>query len=62
MEAEILTVDDISSYLKIAKKTVYKLAVDRKIPAFKVVKAWRFKKADIDLWIESNQRKINDTK
>lgn len=62
MEAEILTVDDISSYLKIAKKTVYKLAVDWKIPTFKVGKAWRFKKADIDLWIESNQRKINDTK
>lgn len=62
MQNDILTVKDVAEYLKIAQKTVYKFAVNNEIPAFKVGKAWRFKKADIDLWIESNQRKSNDTK
>ena len=38
----------MAEYLKLAKKTVYKLAAEKKIPAFRVGKFWRFKKAEIE--------------
>ncbi len=54
MDNEILTVDEIAAYLKLGKKTVYKLAAEKQIPAFRVGKFWRFKKAEIDEWINSH--------
>lgn len=48
---EIFTLDDVAAYLKVGKRTVYRLAAAKKIPAFKVGGTWRFRKADIDAWI-----------
>lgn len=48
---EIFTLNDVAAYLKVGKRTVYRLAAARKIPAFKVGGTWRFRKADIDRWI-----------
>jgi excisionase family DNA binding protein len=49
---EILTLDEVAAYLKAGKRTVYRLAAAKKIPAFKVGGAWRFSRADIDRWIK----------
>lgn len=49
---EILTLDDVAAYLKVGKRTVYRLAAAKKIPAFKVGGAWRFTRTDIDMWIK----------
>lgn len=51
-ENEILTLDEVASYLKAGKRTVYRLAAAKKIPAFKVGGAWRFSRVDIDCWIK----------
>lgn len=51
-EDEILTLDEVAAYLKAGKRTVYRLAAAKKIPAFKVGGAWRFLRADIDCWIK----------
>jgi excisionase family DNA binding protein len=59
MEHDILTVKEVAEYLKLAQKTVYKLAANNQIPAFKVGNSWRFKKTDIEEWIEENQRTSN---
>lgn len=53
MMSDILTVEEVAEYLKLAKKTVYKLASEKKIPAFRVGKFWRFKKTDIEEWIKN---------
>ncbi len=50
--AEIFTLDEVAAYLKVGKRTVYRLAAAKKIPAFKVGGAWRFSRADIDSWIK----------
>ena len=50
---EIMTVKEVAEYLKIAEKTAYRFAADKKIPGFKVGSAWRFKKTEIDKWIET---------
>lgn len=49
---EILTLDEVATYLKVGKRTVYRLAAAKKIPAFKVGGTWRFSRADIDGWIK----------
>ena len=49
---EILTIDEVAAYLKAGKRTVYRLAAAKKIPAFKVGGSWRFSLVDIDHWIK----------
>jgi excisionase family DNA binding protein len=56
MESDILTIREVAEYLKINEKTAYRFAAEGKIPGFKVGGAWRFKKKDIEKWIE-NQKK-----
>ena len=49
---EIFTLDEVAAYLKVGKRTVYRLAAGKKIPAFKVGGTWRFRRQEIDLWIK----------
>lgn len=56
METDILTIKEVSEYLKLAEKTTYRLAAEGKIPAFKVGGSWRFRKSEIDSWIESQKK------
>ena len=49
---EILTIKEVSDYLKVTERTIYRLAAAKKIPAFKVGGIWRFSRADIDGWIK----------
>ena len=51
----ILTVDEISDYLKIPRSTIYKLVREGKIPAQKIGRHWRFRKEAIDRWLENKQ-------
>lgn len=50
-QAEIFTLDELAAYLKVSKRTLYRLAAQAEIPAFKVGGAWRFRRNDIDRWI-----------
>lgn len=47
----VMTVKEVADYLRVNQRTVYRLAVERKMPGFKVGSTWRFKRADIDSWI-----------
>jgi excisionase family DNA binding protein len=53
--SNVLTLEELSSYLKIPKSTVYKLVREGKIPAQKVGRHWRFRKETIDRWLENRQ-------
>ncbi len=54
-DSEILTVEELQSYLKIPKPTLYVLAQSGRIPAAKVGKHWRFRRGDIDAWLRAQQ-------
>lgn len=56
MSDEILTIKELSAYLKISKKTIYRLLSKGEIPAFKVGTAWRFTKEAIDSWIQDQSQ------
>jgi excisionase family DNA binding protein len=47
----VMTIDDLSSYLKVSKSTLYKLAQEGKVPGQKVGRHWRFHRAVIDHWL-----------
>lgn len=55
---EILTIKEVSQYLKLAEKTAYRLASDGKLPGFKVGGAWRFRQTEVDSWIKAQEKKI----
>ncbi len=50
-EREILTIKEVAAYLKVTERTIYRLAAEKKIPAFKVGSTWRFPRSEIDQWI-----------
>jgi len=54
MQENLLTTDQVASYLKVDKFTVYRLVAQKKIPAFKVGNQWRFNKKMIDEWLMKN--------
>ncbi|NLR73688.1 helix-turn-helix domain-containing protein [Leeia aquatica] len=53
-EGEILTLDEVATYLKAGKRTIYRLAVEGKLPAFKLGGTWRFRRSDLEEWIAAN--------
>ncbi|EIV1852770.1 helix-turn-helix domain-containing protein [Vibrio vulnificus] len=57
MVDQILTLKEVATYLKLAEKTAYRLASEGKLPGFKVGGSWRFKREDLEAWIEENKSK-----
>jgi excisionase family DNA binding protein len=55
MPDEILTLAEVALLLKVAEKTVYTMAQRSEVPAFKVRGQWRFKRDDLDQWIEQQK-------
>jgi excisionase family DNA binding protein len=50
---EVMTAQELASYLRLAEATIYRLAQAGEIPAVKIGRSWRFKKALIDEWFRS---------
>jgi excisionase family DNA binding protein len=46
----VLTVRDLSDYLRVHPSTVYRLLKTGQLPAFKVGSDWRFNVEEIDRW------------
>ncbi|MCG7551921.1 helix-turn-helix domain-containing protein [Pseudoalteromonas sp. Of11M-6] len=55
MGDEILTIQEVADYLKLNEKTAYRLASEGKLPGFKVGGSWRFKRTDLEAWIEKQK-------
>ena len=56
MTESAMTVREVATYLNVNEKTVYRLAQRRELPGFKVAGAWRFRRDDIDRWIEEQKQ------
>lgn len=50
-----LTVPELSSYLNLKPGTLYALAARAEIPHYRIGKIIRFKKDEIDAWIETKK-------
>ena len=47
-EDAVMTVKEVSAYLRLAESTVYKLAQEGQLPGRKVGGAWRFSRKSIE--------------
>jgi excisionase family DNA binding protein len=54
MDTDIMTLEEVAAYLKMTPQTIYTWAQEKRIPAAKLGKEWRFKKSIIDRWFESH--------
>lgn len=48
----MMTITQVADYLQMNEMTVYKLAQERKLPAFKIGSHWRVKREDLHECIE----------
>ncbi len=51
---EIMTLEEVAAYLKVKPQTIYTWAQEKKIPAAKLGKEWRFKRSIIDTWFNQH--------
>ena len=47
---DIMTLEEGAAYLRLKPQTIYTWAQEKKIPAAKLGKEWRFRKSLIDEW------------
>ena len=52
-QSDVLTLEELSVYLRIPKSTCYKLVREGKIPSQKVGRHWRFHKGAIEEWLKN---------
>ncbi len=50
-----LTTEEVLEYLQVNLRTVYRLIKAGKIPAVRVGRQWRFRKRDIDSWLDTQR-------
>jgi excisionase family DNA binding protein len=59
---QVLTIKDIAAILKLAEKTVYSMAQDGELPAFKVRGQWRIRRVDFDKWMAIQAKAVTPAK
>ena len=64
MEDTILTIEEVANYLRVSDRTVYDWAQRGEIPAGKIGTVWRFKKSEVEKWVNerlsSSGKRIKD--
>lgn len=61
MDESFLTTEEVLEYLQVNLRTVYRLIKAGRIPAVRVGRQWRFRKRDIDAWLESQRPRATRT-
>ena len=58
---KIMTLEEVAEYLRVKPQTIYTWAQEKKIPAAKLGKEWRFRKSMVDKWFnDSMDEKFRD--
>src|SRR6202165_5368963 len=55
IDETFLTTEEVLEYLQVNLRTVCRLSKAGKIPAVRVGRQWRFRKRDIDAWLDSQR-------
>jgi excisionase family DNA binding protein len=55
---DILTIRQLSEYLMVSEKTIYRMLDKSLLPAVRVGAQWRFRKRDIDAWLDEQVKKV----
>lgn len=57
----LLNVKQVAEYLQLKESTIYSWAQDGKIPAIKIGRTWRFRRSDLDAWLERHLQEETDS-
>jgi excisionase family DNA binding protein len=49
-EAKVITISELSEYLRVHRSTLYRLLKKQQLPGFKIGSDWRFNIEAIDQW------------
>ncbi len=55
MESDYLTIDEASAYTGIKKSTLYSKVEQREIPHYRIGRSIKFKRDDLDAWMEAHR-------
>jgi PTS system nitrogen regulatory IIA component len=58
IEDDILTIEEVAKYLRVSERTVYDWSQRGEIPSGKIGTVWRFKKSEIEKWV-NNRLSVN---
>ncbi len=58
--SEFLTIDELAQYLNVKKSTLYAMVESKEIPCFRFGRLIRFRKEEIDGWVENHRQKLTD--
>jgi excisionase family DNA binding protein len=53
-ENDIMTLEEVATYLRLKPQTIYLWAQEKKIPAAKLGKEWRFRRSVVDNWFNQH--------
>jgi len=56
-QEQVMTIQDVAEHLKVGTKTIYSLVQRGRLPGFKVGGQWRFRRKDIEQWVEDQMMK-----
>lgn len=56
MEKDILTIEEAAKLLQIGKRSIYKLAHAKRIPAKRVLHKWRFVREKLVKWVSDGNK------
>ena len=54
VKPEIMTVQEVAEFLRVSERTVYDWATSGTIPAGKLGTTWRFKRSEVEKWVDNN--------
>ncbi len=57
----ILTIPEVAAMLRISEKSVYKLAQTGELLDNKMGNQWRFRRAELDGWIDGQRRRLDQS-
>ena len=52
----LVTIEQVATYLQVSKDTVYRLAQAGSLPGAKIGQQWRFRKSEVDTWLEGRKK------
>ena len=56
----LMTLAEVAEYLRLSKDTVYRMASGGRLPASKVGSQWRFRRDDVERWLEAHKNVQGD--
>ena len=54
-----MTSKEVTEYLRVRPRTIYRLAKSGQIPSRRVGGSWRFKKEDVDSWFSETKYSVS---